>query len=380
MTNTDNHLHIISFNIPWPANYGGVIDVYYKMKALQACGVKIILHCFEYERPHAPELLAVCEKVIYYKRHTGLLANLSLLPYNVYSRKSPDLIENLLKDNYPILFEGLHCCYYINDSRLKNRMKIFRECNIEHDYYRHLAKAEYQWVRKCFFWVEAWRFQLYQEKVSHADCMIAVSTTDADYLRQVFPGRSIEFMPCFHANNQITARRGKSGFILYHAKLSVIENERAALYLIKHVFSQLKHPCVLAGMNPSRKLQEAAAPYPHMTIEANPTDERMDYLIHEAQIHMLITFQDTGLKLKLLNSLFAGRHTIVNPWMLAGSGLDSLCHIGNNSEEMVQLCNELIDVPVSEELIEKRKALLLPTYSNKYQAERLCEMIYGRRE
>ena len=75
-------------------------------------------------------------------------------------------------------------------------------------------------------------------------------------------------------------------------------------------------------MNPTRLIREAAAPYPHIKVEANPSKERMDALIHNAQIHMLITFQDTGLKLKLLNSLFAGRHTIVNHLMLAGSGLD----------------------------------------------------------
>ena len=65
----ESHLNIIAFNIPWPANYGGIIDVYYKMKALRQCGVKIILHCFEYERAHSAELEAICEKVYYYKRH-----------------------------------------------------------------------------------------------------------------------------------------------------------------------------------------------------------------------------------------------------------------------------------------------------------------------
>ncbi len=138
----ERYLNIIAFNIPWPANYGGIIDVYYKIKALHQCGVKIILHCFEYERAHSPELEAICEKVFYYKRHTGLRTNITLLPYNVYSRKHPELIANLLKNDYPILFEGLHCCYYINDPRLHNRKKIYREANIEHDYYYHLAQAE----------------------------------------------------------------------------------------------------------------------------------------------------------------------------------------------------------------------------------------------
>ena len=69
----DKYLNIVSFNIPYPANYGGVIDVYYKLEALRACGVKLILHCFEYERPHAPELESICDKVFYYKRRTGVI-------------------------------------------------------------------------------------------------------------------------------------------------------------------------------------------------------------------------------------------------------------------------------------------------------------------
>ncbi len=32
----DKYLNIVSFNIPYPANYGGVIDVYYKLEALRA--------------------------------------------------------------------------------------------------------------------------------------------------------------------------------------------------------------------------------------------------------------------------------------------------------------------------------------------------------
>ena len=51
------HLHIVSFDVPWPANYGGVIDVFYKVKALADLGIRLHLHCFEYGRGEAPELL-----------------------------------------------------------------------------------------------------------------------------------------------------------------------------------------------------------------------------------------------------------------------------------------------------------------------------------
>lgn len=372
----DRHLNIIAFNIPWPANYGGIIDVYYKMKALHECGVKIILHCFEYERAHASELEAICEKVYYYKRHTGVRANITLLPYNVYSRKHPELIANLLENDYPILFEGLHCCYYIQDPRLKNRKKIYREANIEHDYYFHLAQAEKHPIRKSFFLIEAWRFKCYQKILRHADLMIAVSKTDADYLRDQFPDKQVEFMPCFHTNDQITVKPGSSDFILYHGKLSVAENTQAALFLIQHVFSKLNCRCIIAGMDPPASLSKAAAPYPNIRIEANPPEEQMSRLIHDAQIHVLITFQATGLKLKLLNSLFAGRHTVVNRLMISGSGLDQLCHIADTPDEMIRICRKLMQADLTPEQAGQRRQFLYPTYSNQYQGERLLHLIY----
>lgn len=373
----DKYLNIISLNIPWPANYGGVLDIYYKMKALHECGVKIILHCFEYERPRTSELEKICHEVHYYKRRTGLLPNLTYLPYNVYGRKDKNLIKNLLKNDYPILFEGLHSCYYLSDKRLRNRFKIFRECNIEHDYYNALSHSTDNIIKKSFFKLEGLRFRLFQRNVKWADLIISVSTTDADYLRKVFPEKKVEFIPCFHANEKITTLTGKSNYILYHGKLSVPENEKAVLFLIKNVFCKLKHKCIVAGMDPSDDIYKAASSYNNIEIIPNPEQNKMEELISKAQIHTLVTFQDTGLKLKLLNSLFGGRHTLVNSLMLAGSGLDSLCRIANTPEEMISECNRLMEIPVDEKTIAQREKLLFPAFSNKEQAKKLIKMIYG---
>ena len=373
----DKYLNIISLNIPWPANYGGVLDIYYKMKALHECGVKIILHCFEYERPRTSELEKICHEVHYYKRRTGLLPNLTYLPYNVYGRKDKNLIKNLLKNDYPILFEGLHSCYYLSDKRLRNRFKIFRECNIEHDYYNALSHSTDNIIKKSFFKLEGLRFRLFQRNVKWANLIISVSTTDADYLKKIFPEKKVEFIPCFHANEKITTLTGKSNYILYHGKLSVPENEKAVLFLIKNVFCKLKYECVIAGMDPSEDIYKAALPYHNIYIVPNPEQNKMEELISKAQIHTLITFQDTGLKLKLLNSLFGGRHTLVNSLMLAGSGLDSLCCIANTPEEMISECNRLMEIPVDEKTIAQREKLLFPAFSNKEQAKKLIKMIYG---
>ncbi|MDR2139290.1 MAG: glycosyltransferase family 1 protein [Tannerella sp.] len=372
-------LHIVAFNIPWPADYGGVIDIYCKLKALHDCGINIILHCFEYGRPRAAELERVCGEVHYYRRRTGIRSNITRLPYNVYSRKDPALINNLLKNDYPILFEGLHSCYCLKDVRLKNRFKIFRECNIEHDYYREIALAESNLIRKWFHRIESKRFERYQKNAACADLIIAVSRTDADYLRRTFPDRRVAFVPCFHGNSRITALPGQSDFLLYHGKLSVKENEKAALYLIENVFGKLSCRCIVAGMHPSGVLEKAAARYPNITLEASPSPARISELIRNAQVNVLVTFQGTGLKLKLLNSLFAGRHVAVNSLMLTGSGLEPVCHVADTPEQMIHLCRELMNRPFSPDELHAREACLLPVFSDAYQAGKLVEMIFRQR-
>ena len=85
------HLHIVSFDIPFPADYGGVIDVFYKIKALHELGVVITLHCFEYgERQPQKELENYCKNVFYYKRTRSILDLLSSQPFIVKSRENKE--------------------------------------------------------------------------------------------------------------------------------------------------------------------------------------------------------------------------------------------------------------------------------------------------
>ena len=48
----------------------------------------------------------------------------SVTPAALLTRSSEKLMKNLLKDNYPILFEGLHTCFFLDDKRIRKRRKI----------------------------------------------------------------------------------------------------------------------------------------------------------------------------------------------------------------------------------------------------------------
>ena len=372
---SDKHLHIISFDVPWPANYGGVIDVYYKLVALKKVGVKIHLHCFDYGRGEAKPLKEYCEEVNYYPRRTGVFPNLSLTPYIVNSRKSEQLIQNLLKDEHPILFEGLHSCYYLDDERLKGRFEIYRESNIEHHYYYHLFKSEKNPLKKIFFRAESYKLKRFQNILRKADLMLVVSQSDTDYLKKQFPGNNVVYLPSFHPNDDFTVIPGKGNYILYHGKLSVTENYNAAEYLISNIFNKSPHKLIIAGMDPPDHLIKLCKLHDNVQLIINPEDDEMFSLIQNAQANILITFQATGLKLKLLNTLFKGRFCIVNPEMVQGTGLEQLCLSGSTPQELKAIISEVFDETFDISEVEKRKQLLEKNYSNSMNAGKLISLV-----
>lgn len=373
---SERHLHIISFDIPYPPNYGGVIDVFFKIRALHAAGVKIHLHCFEYHRKRAPELEQYCTEVNYYRRKNNLFSALTFMPYIVYSRRDPALLKNLLRDRHPILFEGLHSCYYLSHRALKDRVRVYRESNIEHQYYYHLSKTEKNIFRKLFFIFSGLKLQSFEETLSHATLMLTVSQEDNEYLRTRFPGKRTEYLPSFHHDDAIRSEAGTGDYVLYQGNLSVGENRKAAEYLVRNIFSKVKIPFTIAGMNPPDSLKKLASAHPHIRLVENPAEEEMFNLIRNAQVNLMVTFQPTGLKLKLLHALFNGRFCLVNKHMVHGTELGSLCEIADTPDEIISALTKLMNRQFTGDMILSRSRILLQWHSNSENCKRLMEFVY----
>jgi hypothetical protein len=174
----EKHLHIIDFTVPYPADYGGVIDLFCKLPALQKEGVKIHLHCFDYGRGQQKELEKYCVEVNYYQRRKFAFSS---LPFIVATRKNEQLLQKLLQDNYPILMEGIHCTYLLNDERFASRKKIVRLHNVEHEYYHHLYESATSLFKKIFFLRESKLLKKYEQAiVIKAQLFLSVTQKDAD--------------------------------------------------------------------------------------------------------------------------------------------------------------------------------------------------------
>lgn len=367
---SNKYIHIISFDIPYPPIYGGIIDVFYKIKSLHQLGFHVILHCFQYKGKGASdELEKYCSQVHYYKRKEAYKVFFSLVPYIVSSRSNSELLDNLLQDHHPIVFEGLHTCFYLNHPAVKDRNKIVWMHNIEADYYRGLSQSDKNFIHKIHFSVESKKLKTFESVLKSATTIFSVNKADAEYMKQ-YCEQSI-FMPPFHLNESIHIQKGIGDYILYHGSLDVVENHQAAVYLIQKVFSRMDKKVIIAGKLPKSSLYDLVKKYPHVQIKADLPKEELDKLIENAQCNVLFTFQSTGLKHKLLNALYRGRHVILNDKMVLNSGLEELCHIANTAEDIVSTIDKYWFREISPEEIEKRKKILEEGFSNIANAKKM---------
>lgn len=366
-------LHIISFDIPFPADYGGVIDVFYKLKALHSQGIGIHLHCYEYGRRHAQELERLCETVNYYPRKVSKRLLLNSKPYIVVTRESEEMLRLLLKDDHPILIEGLHCCSILDDPRLANRKKVVRMHNIEHHYYAALAQAEKNFFRKKYFKSESGKLKRFESILKHASAIAAISPADTSELTKRY--KNVTNIIAFHPHEEVQCKTGTGRFVLYHGSLSVAENNRAALYLVNEVFADAGISLIIAGNGASNELKNAIAKAKHIELRENISTEEIYSLISDAHINVLPTFQATGIKLKLLSALYTGRHCLVNRPMIEGTGLESLCTIVNDAKEMRRNAEAIMKQEFTTWDIEKRKVILEKEFSNTENVRKLIQLL-----
>ncbi len=371
----DKHLHIITHEVPWPANYGGVFDLFYKIKSLHQSGVKIHLHCFNNKKVEQPFLDKYCETVHYYERKNNFSFYYLNVPFIVQSRRDSRLLINLKKDNFPILMEGIHCTFF--HQQLFRKRKIFvRLHNAESRYYYHLAVHETNTPKKLYYKIESLLLSRYEKKLAKTGNYLAVSKSDIDFYKQYPCSENIIFLPVFIPWSTIKSSTIQGNYCLYHGNLSVIENEKAAIWLLKEVFGKINIPFVIAGNNPSKELIKLAHSFTHTCIVVNPSEHEMEDLIRKAQVNILPSFNYTGVKMKIIHALTNGKHCLVNQNAVDGNELSEYCHIANSAEEFRNETKRLFSTEFSESEIKERNKLTEDLFNNAKTAALLIEQLY----
>jgi hypothetical protein len=363
-------LHIVCLDVPYPADHGGMFDLFYKIVALQKTGTEIILHCFEYGKGKQDELKKYCCEVHYYKRKTGLKGFSFSLPYIVSSRINKQLFERLQEDNLPILLEGTHTTYLAYKNLFPDRTVLFRLHNIEQIYYHHLFKSETSVIKKNYYRLESWLLTKYERTVFRkVSFILPVSEKDAGKISKEIQKGKVKYLPVFLPFGEVNILQGIGEYCLYHGNLSVAENDKAVRWLANNI-DKNSVKLIIAGKNASASLKTFLKNN-KISLIANPSNDEMNHLIQNAQINIVLSFNDTGIKIKLLNALFHGRHCVVNEASIPGKEFESLCKVFASPTQLNEIISHLKNKSFNREEIDARTNFLLTHFDNETNAEKL---------
>lgn len=333
-------IHIVSFDVPFPPDYGGVLDVHLRAKGLKQLGYTVILHCYEYGRGRNHDFSGIADEIHYYDRNTGLKSLFSKLPYIVKSRNSEALLKRLSEDEHPVILEGQHSTFWAKELSKNNRLCAIRMHNVEWHYYRDLAEDAKTYSERIYFRMESRKLRKHELQLKKIP-LLCISKSDLDYYRNL--GFHAVYLPVtINPDLVLSPLEGKS-FALYHGNLSVSENQEAIERLIReNKREKFDLPVIIAGKNPNPILVKKIRAQGWECI-ANPSDSELNDLMRSCSMHLLIGFKTTGIKLKVLRALLTGKPCIATKEMVGLAALEKHSEIWDPILPLADKINQVIN-------------------------------------
>ena len=367
-------VNIVSFNNPFPPKYGGIIDVYYKIEALYKIGYQIHLHCFVKEIPtHYDELSKITASISFYFAEPKWYHFFSKMPLSIISRSSKDLVDKLITNDAPIIFESLKSTCLMNDYRLKNRFKVLRLHNIEQNYFEGIAKSESNLFKKLMFFIEVSKYKKYEFNILNFQKVFTLSKYENSYIQENY--NNGVYIPVFHGNKEVVELSEFGSYSIFHGDLSTSDNRKVALFLID-VFKELPdYKLIIASGFGKDFILKAIGNCSHIEHVEIQDFSHLKYLLNNAHIAISWSFQKSGTKLKLLNSLFNSRHNIVNEHIIDDVAVFPLCNRVNSKNDLIQKIKYLHTIPYTKDHHLLKKEILAKTFSDENNAKHIDSIL-----
>ncbi len=378
-------INIISGQIPCPNTPGDAQQTYWLIGGLCAAGIDVHLYTFSEESTNTDptvypivdsELSKICASITSYPVNKGHRNFSFSVPYAVAKYQNEQLENDLAKNNYPILIEGLGPCSLAFSKILANKKIWVRLLTFAPGYFRYLQERTKAPLKKLFYQREAVLSKKVLKKISQRVWWIVPSLADKTELENVFLGGNILTLDLFNNNNAITSKTGLGNYCLFQGNLADAATHKTAVWLLTHVFHNLTVPFVITGNNPSPVLVELAHKQPHTCIVANPSAPERSDMIEKAQIILQPSFIKPGPDEALLEGIKTGRHCLTNS-KSTGSPYAPCYHQGSSASAFQEIIVQLYHHPFSEEEIETRNKAVATEKSNAVLTTEFATIIWG---
>lgn len=364
-------IHLISFDQPSPPTYGGIIDVFFKIKALKELGYRVYLHCFYFQNKPGKELDQWVEKVYYYKINQSPFYILNRNPLSICSRNGKQLAQNISQTKAPILFESLKTIDALRYLDLDDFPIYLRLHNLEQDYFKGIAKSEKNHLKKYLFLLEGYKYKKIESVLGQFKKVFTLSRFENEYVNSRFQNAC--FIPVFHGNKKVTNLSDFGEFALYHGDLRGADNQKVARFLID-VFKELDYPLHIASSTKPSWIDKEIEGFNHIHFTPLRDFNHLLELFERAHLNISWSFQQSGTKLKVINALFNSRFSIINANIIDDQVINELCVNVASKDELITKIQSYRTKPYDE--FEHRKNVLEGHLNDQKNIELMMNQIF----
>lgn len=300
---------------PYPPSFGGVYDIYGRIKELYKLGYNIDLVYTDKEKPK-PENIEFLQQFInefyFVSRQNRIFHLFSLKPLQVLSRKGLRDIE--LNHNYDLLIvENDSASEIINNASLKTEKIALRVQNNESVYFNNLGRSISTPLKKAYYYSESVKFYKYSRRLFKIVDRIWFISSD-EYLenKKINSLENGSHLPSPINLNDFKKNNLKTNNVLFVGAMFMPNNIEAIEWYLKNIHEDVsrdfpKYKFIIAGSTgrySKAYYEEKFSTYKN--IELYFDLESLDEVYEKSSVFVNPMQHGAGVKIKSIHSMMNG--------------------------------------------------------------------------
>lgn len=326
---------VVTPDFPYPANHGGRVDYYNRIRCFQEFGYEVDLISTvkeEIGEEHIGHMRRYVKSVTLVRRDISIRSLLSGLPLQMKSREGLKKIS-LSEKTYDVLWlESEYVLPIIENPDFKFKKSFLRIHNLESRYFVSLATSSMPHPSALFYFLEAYKFRRFNKRfsfsidkrlyISSSEMKAAAGNYNNFYLPPVYPE--------FKIQTALQKREGKR--VLFVGSLFMPNNRKSIDFFIQQVHPLLlthqEYEFVIIGSTRmdaalQQKLNAAYAGAANVRFLFDASDETILEYYSSSRVFVNPVFETAGIKMKVLDAIRHGIPVVSTNAGIEGTGLDA---------------------------------------------------------
>ncbi|WP_168121089.1 glycosyltransferase family 4 protein [Paenibacillus sp. HB172176] len=361
-------------DFPYPADHGGRVDTWGRIKVLSELGWQIDLVVCGKTTPTAEEKEVVLRYVADIRlcdRRSRILDLLHPDPLQVRSRTALRHVKLNGPYDY-VLLEGDYVYPILDNPEVRSDMAILRVHNDESIYFKALARSSSHPLHKLYYTIESGKFVRHERKLrSRIDKHLFISNKEFEKFRMGNETASSRFLPPPVTSGSFRSNSFASKQVVFIGSLFMPNNREGIEWYLTHVHEKLlenpEYSFVIAGNSRGGSLDWLKR-YNLSRVVVHDSPESLDGIYEQGCLFVNPMQNGAGVKLKTIEAIQNGLPVVSTSVGSEGTGLLHKEHImiADDPQKFCSSIQQLLDSKAdSEALLRASQQFIAEHYNHK---------------